>query len=137
MTTSGRAGRHLASAWHDVYKRDPAASEGYREAVRVVEVAAIPIVIPNDSGATLEKVIPALRNASNKWRIVLTPSGSDPVETVAHMCELLWKSQWDRHGVSDESVPLNVSLPEAQAAVHLASTLVQWFTSGAVMRAQP
>jgi hypothetical protein len=106
--------------------------------VRAVEVAAIPIVIPNDSGATLGRVIPALRDAPSKWRVVLTPSrGSNPVETVAHMCELLWKSQWDRHGVADESVPLNVSLEEAQTAVHLAATLVQWFTSGAVTLARP
>jgi hypothetical protein len=138
MSMAGRAGQHLAGAWTRAYGREPSASEAYREAVRAVEVAAIPIDIPNDSSATLGKVIAALRAAPSKWLVVLTPSGgSDPVETVTHMCELLWKSQWDRHGVADESVPLNVSLPEAQAAVHLASTLVQWFKSGAVTLAQP
>jgi hypothetical protein len=133
MSVAGRAGQHLAAAWTQVYGRQPSASEGYKEAVRAVEAAASPIVIPRDPQPTLGKIIPALRAAPSKWRVVLRPSsGPDPVETVAHMCELFWKSQRDRHGVIDESVPLNVSLEEAQAAVHLATTLVQWFTSGAV-----
>ena len=48
--------------------------------------------------------------------------------------ELLWKGQIDRHGTDDASTPLSVSQAEAEAAVHLAVTLVQWFTSGAVSR---
>ncbi|MGH8984178.1 MAG: hypothetical protein ACRDY6_09945 [Acidimicrobiia bacterium] len=133
MSASGRAGQYLAQAWNEAYGRDPSPGEAYRHAVRAVEVAAIPVVIPNDGSATLGKVITAMRDAPQKWSATLSPSdGSDPVEVVRGMCELLWRSQWDRHGVPDASVPFDVSSEEAEAAVHLATTLVQWFTGGTV-----
>jgi hypothetical protein len=46
------------------------------------------------------------------------------------MCKLIWKSQFDRHGTDDESVPLNASPQEADAALHLAITLVRYFAGG-------
>lgn len=50
------------------------------------------------------------------------------------MMRLQWKGQYDRHGSDDEETPLHVGQDEAEAAVHLAITLVQWFRSGAVAR---
>jgi hypothetical protein len=133
MSVSGRAGEHLAKAWNETYGRQPSPGEAYRHAVLAVEVAAIPVVIPNDGSATLGKVITAMHDAASKWSVALSPSdGSDPVEVARRMCELLWRSQWDRHGVPDESVPLEVSPEEAIAAVHLATTLVRWFAGGTV-----
>jgi hypothetical protein len=51
------------------------------------------------------------------------------------MLDLLWKSQLDRHGTPDETVPLSVSLEEAEATLHLALTLVHWFRTGAIKEA--
>jgi hypothetical protein len=51
------------------------------------------------------------------------------------MMRVLWKSQLDRHGTDNEAVPIEVSKDEAETALHLAITLVHWFTSGAVTRA--
>jgi hypothetical protein len=48
------------------------------------------------------------------------------------MLAQLWTSQLDRHGTDDESVPLTVSMEQAEAAVHLATTLVHWFRRGSV-----
>ena len=45
------------------------------------------------------------------------------------MAELLWQGMY-RHG--DESKPLTHSHEQAEAAIHLAATLVQWFRSGAM-----
>jgi hypothetical protein len=53
---------------------------------------------------------------------------------VVALLELVWKSQLDRHGTADPDVPLSVTHAEAEAAVHLAATLVQWFVTGAVAR---
>ena len=46
------------------------------------------------------------------------------------MLQMLWKSQLDRHGTADESVPLNVSIDEARDAVALATTLVHLAQQG-------
>ena len=135
ISIAGRAGQHLAAAWAKAYRRPLSSSESYREAVRAVEVAAIPIVVPEDPKATLGKIIGAIRDAPQKWNFVLSPSdGVIAVGVVRQMLELLWKSQLDRHGTTDETMPLEVSIEEARAAVHLATTLVQWFASGAVER---
>lgn len=46
------------------------------------------------------------------------------------MLRLLWKSEFDRHGTDDETVPLNVSIEEAQDAVALAMILVHLAQQG-------
>jgi hypothetical protein len=50
------------------------------------------------------------------------------------MMDLLWYGQIDRHGTDDETVPVNVTQKQAEAAVHAAVTLVEWFISGAFRR---
>lgn len=132
MSASGRAGKHLAKAWTEVYGRHPDASTAYREAVRAVEAIAGPIILPNDPKATLGMMIAAMRDAPQKWQVVLQPSSGDAVLMVMETMRLLWISQLDRHGTADESIPLHVSVEEAEAAVHLAVTLVHWFHSGAI-----
>lgn len=123
----GNPGLHLRVAWHRVYGRDPDPSGAYREAVRAVEAAAKPVVTPNDSIATLGKMIKAMRDKPEKWTAEL---GS--VAAVADMMGVLWTSQLDRHGTDDETVPLSASASQSEAAVHLAVTLVHWFQSGLV-----
>jgi hypothetical protein len=132
--THGRAGIHLRAAWTAAYSRESNPSHAYTKSVRAVEAAARPIVTPKDKLATLGKMIPALRNGGKKWEVVLTAPELDSVAAVASMCELIHKAQLDRHGTDDEDVPLDVSLQEAQAAVHVAATLVQWFSTGAIRR---
>lgn len=131
---SERVGTHLREAWQSIYGRNPDASKGYREAVRAVEAAATGVVLPADTSATLGKIIPALRDGAGNFRSVLAPTSGDPIATTVAMLELLWKSQLDRHGTPDPKAPLYVSLPEAEAALHLAATLVQWFGSAAITR---
>jgi len=88
------------------------------------------VITPNDSLATWGKMIKALRDKPQKWVAEL---GS--ISVVADMMGELWTSQLDRHGTDDESVPLSVSSAQAEAAVHLATTLVHWFKGGMVDRA--
>lgn len=130
MAQGGNAARHLSLAWHKVYGRTLDASSAFREAVRAVEAAAKPVVLPNDPVATLGKMIRALRDKPSKWQ-----SDLGTVEQVASMMDDLWTAQLDRHGTDDESVRLSVTPEEAEAAVHLAVLLVQWFRNGHVRTA--
>lgn len=119
---SQRAHQHLIRAWSKLAQRDPDPSGSYREAVRAVEAAAKPVVLPDDDLATLGKMFRAIRDKPSKWQFVL----GEPTD-VARMCELMWTSQLDRHGTDDNSVPLDASIQQADAAVHLAITLVRFF----------
>jgi len=131
-TTHGRAGEHLGRAWSAAYGRTPDRSKAYREAVRAVEAAAKPLITPDDSVATLGKMNKAMRSKPEKWQFLGAPDGA--MDTVITMAELLWTGQIDRHGTSDPEAPLDVTQEQAEAAVHLAATLVQWFSSGSIQR---
>jgi hypothetical protein len=116
---------YLSDAWGRAYGRNPDPSGAYREAVKAVEAAAKPVVTPNDTLATLGKMIPAIRDAPQKWAFAL----GDPL-AVAAMMEALWKGQHDRHGTDDETAPASVQQDEAEAAVQMALALVTYFASG-------
>lgn len=131
-----RAGRLLAGAWRHAFsmQRDPSAS--YRCSVRAVEAAAGPVLTPRDPRPSLGKMIPALRDGMQKWNFAFTvDSAVDPKNVLLQMMQLLWTNEYSRHVDSDPATPLHVSQEEAESAVVLALTLVNWFTSGAVVSA--
>jgi hypothetical protein len=136
MSASGRAGQHLAKAWMEVYGRHPDASTAYLEAVRAVEAIGSPVVSPKHPAPTLGTMIADMKNAPAKWTVALKPKAGDPVLMIRETMELLWTAELDRHGTADAKVPLHVSSQEAEAALHLAVTLVHWFHSGAI-RSKP
>jgi hypothetical protein len=130
-----RAGRYLAEAWHHMYGRDPHPGSAYREAVRAVEAAASPVVIPNSPRATLGTVIKALKDAPpGKFVTVFSDNSPavDPMTAIRGLMDLVWTNQLDRHGTADADVPLHVSREQAEAALHATVTLVQWFERGVV-----
>ena len=127
------ASHHLAEAWQAAYGLNGDPSKAYREAVKAVEFAVIPVVIPKDAGATLGKVLGQVRSDGD-WIIPLTreKDSGDVAGMLLSMLEALWVGQSDRHGSTLPPIPIT---PEAaQAAVLMATTLVQWFQSGAVRR---
>lgn len=131
-----RAGEYLNRAWAAAWGRSPDATAAYRDAVRAVEAAAIPIVVPNDRKATLGKVIGELGTNRDRFSIRLRPQPpTDGIEVLLAMMRLLWRSQLDRHGNPDVDQPRTVTHQEAQDAVILSATLVQLFASGGVTRA--
>ncbi|MFL5799803.1 MAG: hypothetical protein ACJ77A_17985 [Actinomycetota bacterium] len=137
VARTGRAGQYLALAWTDLYGRNPNPSGAYREAVKAVEAAAQPILLPQNDRATLGQLIAAVRDAPTKWTVNLKPSQGDPTTDLLGMMQLLWRAEYDRHGTASGEVPLQVGAEEAEAAVHLAATLVHWFHSGTVVRSSP
>jgi hypothetical protein len=131
----GNAAPHLAAAWNAAYGRHPQPSRAYSEAIKAVEGAGIPVVLPGRTGAkaTLGRVIQQLSDHSQDWRLAIsTPAPGAGITPLVDMLRLLWQGQTDRHGGSEPTAP--VSAEAAEAAVHLAITLVQWFQSGAVRR---
>jgi hypothetical protein len=134
ISGGGRAGQYLALAWADLYGRIPNPSGAFRESVKAVEAAAQPVLLPKNERATLGQMIAAVQDAPSKWTVNLRPSSGDPVGDLLGMLQLLWRSEYDRHGTNVDEVPLRVGAEEAEAAVHLAATLVHWFSAGAVTR---
>jgi hypothetical protein len=122
LPPASRAHRHLVTAWNKLSGRTPDPSGAYREAVRAVEAAAKPVVTPKDQLASLGKMIAAMRDKPEKWETTL-----GTVDDVRRLMESVWIGQLDRHGTDDESVPLNVSPQQADAAVHTCLTLVRLF----------
>jgi hypothetical protein len=123
------AARHLAAAWQATYGRDPSASVAYREAIRAVEAVVIPAVEPKNTKATLGTVLRTLRDQAASWELAILGLDRKPrdIFPLLSMLELLWQGQSDRHA------PITpVPLDAAMMAVHLATTLVQWFDSGSV-----
>jgi hypothetical protein len=131
-TPADTATAHLQVAWTKVYGRDPDPSGAYREAVKAVEAAAKPVLLPSDDRATLGKMIARLEQAPAKFAVSLTPSDFTAIEGVVGMAKLLWKAQRDRHGTDDPEGPVEISQEEAEAALWLAIALVQWFRTGAI-----
>jgi hypothetical protein len=61
---------------------------------------------------------------------VLRDSDKAPgAKSLAAMLRTLWRGHQSRHGRPDYT---DATLEEARAAVVLAATLVQWFTSGVI-----
>lgn len=121
-------GKHLSAAWNHAYGRSPDPRGAYREAVMAVEAASIPIVSPNNAKATLGTVIRDLRSTPQRWQFVMTRdlqvgSTIPPIEVVTNMATLLWVNQTDRHAPVQP-----ITQQQAEMAVHLALTLVHFFT---------
>jgi hypothetical protein len=131
---SADAADHLTNAWRHAYGIAPEATPAYGEAIRAVESAASRLVEPNNAKATLGTMIGAIRARPGAWTMAMTgPVGSTVDGTpVVEMMDLLWKGQTDRHG-ANPTIP--VTPKAAEAAVHLAVLLVQWWTSSGVTRA--
>lgn len=128
VDTAGAAGAHLADAWNAAYSRTPDPVKSYYESVKAVEAALASKISPNNSKATLGSMIADLKNKPEKWKFVI-PDGtrSKGVETLLGMMQVLWQRN-ARHGGPDHKPE---TLEEAQAAVHLAASLVQFGVSGA------
>ncbi|MXZ94965.1 MAG: hypothetical protein F4Y99_03455 [Acidimicrobiaceae bacterium] len=126
-TQPGRQAEHLQIAWAKCFGLHPDLNEACTEAVKAIEVAAKPVVTPDDPLATLGKMCGAIRDKPEKWE---TDSGFDgSVQTMLAMMDLVWKGQL-RHG--DEDAPLEASQEAAEMTVQTAVLLVSWFRSGRI-----
>lgn len=127
------AAKLLRDAWRRVYGLHPDPTTAYRQAVRAVEEVLCPQILPRDGQRTLGKAIAHLREGGHKWRFVLVDKdGADTVEPLVAMLDRLWTGQVSRHGGGKNSRDQTPS--EAEAAVHLAATLVQLLSTDGLSR---
>ena len=122
--TSGRdrSARHLQEAWSNAFKRDANLNAAGAAAVKAVEVAAKPVIIPDNDKATLGQIISAMRDKAEKWETDSEADGG--IETITDMMDQIWKGHY-RHG--DETKPFEASAAGTKMIVHLAVLLVHWF----------
>ena len=133
LPTAGSAADQLAAAWDAAYRLRPDPSAAYRDAIRAVESAAHAIIEPNNRSATLGTMLGQLRAEQQRYTLAIPgPHGVGSIGPLIAMLELLWRGQTSRHGAQTATRSENPE--EARMAVHLAVTLVQWFTTGAVRR---
>jgi hypothetical protein len=131
--SAGSSAEHLSNAWSTLHALRPDPSRAYSEAIKAVEAAAHAIVQPNHAKATLGTMLGELKNASHKFSLAIPgPTGSGDVAPLVAMIELLWTGQTSRHGA--QTPTRTETREEADMAVHLAVTLVQWFAAGAIIR---
>lgn len=130
----GNAGRRLALAWEAVYGLDSNPSHGYRLAVMAVEDAVMPVVSPNDQTGHLGKAIGSI--ASGSWTLphLREDTRAPSHDVLVSMMRLLWAGQHDRHGGPSAVGVSEVTQEEAESAIALAVTLVDWFATGKVQK---
>ncbi|PPK64197.1 hypothetical protein V5P93_006108 [Actinokineospora auranticolor] len=133
---AGEVSDLLRKAWGNAYGIHPDPSAAYRDAVRAVESAFVPVVSPTNTRASLGSVCKDLVNQSAKWELVLVDSHDRPtaIDPVVTLLNQLWTGQRSRHGGGANS--REQTQAEAEAAVHLAALAVQWITTG-VLRKKP
>lgn len=112
----------LRDAWVLAYGREPNPSDAWDHAIKAVEDILIPIVVPNQTEATLGHVIGTLKSNPQKFQVLL-----GGVQELLALLALIWPNP-DRHGGgADKRTP---APEEAEAAVQTAVLLVQWGRRG-------
>ncbi|WP_167502577.1 hypothetical protein [Streptomyces malaysiensis] len=124
-----QASEELRQAWDRAFSRGPDASDAWDHAIKAVEAVLIPVVVPKQEKAQLGHVVGSLRSQGARWRFILPGVKLDhSVEPLVSMLDALWPNP-DRHANGANRAP---TLEEAQAAVHLAVTIVQWARGSAL-----
>ena len=130
LSATDIASRKLQEAWSDAYGVNPRPSVAFMNAVVAVETAALTVIPVGAPEPTLSNLFSVLEAETPKWTLVLRDSDKAPgAKTLAGMMRALWRGHESRHGRPDYA---DATLEEARAAVILAATLVQWFTTGVV-----
>ncbi len=124
----GPAAEHLQTARDalDTLRPDPV--KAYSEAIKAVEAAGHTLIEPDNIRPTLGTMIREIR--TNPKQFSLTISGGR-AETLGHMMGLLWFGQTARHGGQAYQPETQ---EQAEMAISLAETLVEWFLSGRIQR---
>lgn len=132
-SAKGSAGDHLADAWNQAYGRSNDPVKSYSESIKAVEASLAPVVSSKNLKATLGTMIGEVRSNPSLYQFAIAEGAtSHAVQTVLGLMQVLWEGQTSRHGGVKPT--RHETVEEAQAAVHIAATLVQWATSGAFSR---
>jgi hypothetical protein len=132
IVTPSSASIELAEAWGQAYARNCNPGDAWDHAIKAVEAALIPIVVPRKATANLGDVIGQLRGQPHLWRLGIRGRNRDhSVEPLVAMLTLLWPDP-NRHGSSTPEAPATPE--EGRALVNLATTIVQWVSEDLIKR---
>ncbi|MEU0480910.1 hypothetical protein ABZ260_17190 [Streptosporangium sp. NPDC006013] len=128
------ASTRLKAAWSAAYGFHPDPEKAYSQAIKAAEAVVIPATIPNAGTPTLGTALKHLEDTAAKWTTVLDDKSGKPAsaEPVIGLIKMLWQGQRDRHAGGPTSKP--TTQEAAEAAVHAAILIVQWFNSSAVVK---
>ncbi len=128
-TADASAATHLAKAWSETFGKDKNPAHAHAEMIKAVESAAIPVVTPNNTKATLGTLIGQLAAQGSRYTTSGESAANDGVEAVVAMMKVVWQQQTDRHGA-------NPTIPATQDRVEfllpIAAALVHAFSNGHV-----
>ncbi|MFD9608782.1 hypothetical protein ACFWWS_05400 [Streptomyces sp. NPDC059083] len=125
-----QASGELRQAWDHAFSRSADASDAWDHAIKAVEAVLIPVVVPKQEKAQLGHVIGSLRSQGDRWSFILPGAKMDhSVDPLIAMLDALWPNP-DRHATGTQRTP---TLEEAQAAVHLSVSIVQWARTGSLI----
>jgi hypothetical protein len=119
-----QASAELSEAWSKAYGREPDQSDAWDHSIKAVEAVLRPIVCPNDTKATLGRIIGLLGSTTDPWKFLLRGQDRDySVDALVDMLKLMWPDP-NRHGSATPEPP--ATFEEARYVVQLAVTIVQW-----------
>ncbi|MEU4345594.1 hypothetical protein AB0H00_30810 [Nocardia sp. NPDC023852] len=119
---SDDAARELSEAWAQAYGRTPDPSDAWDHAIKAVEAALWPLVIPNNPKATLGSIEKAIEAKPSKWNFAIPSNSIGGVETLHALLKLMWPNP-DRHTTGATRPPTQ---QEAEGVVQIAVLIVQW-----------
>jgi hypothetical protein len=125
---------HLDAAWRAAYGIRPEPTVAYAEAIKAIEAAVIPVVLPADPRATLGKALAHLRGTADQWELGISDADGAPagVAPLVSLLGLIWQGHRDRHAGTPTAV--RVSPEAAEMAVHAAAMTVHWISRHGLRR---
>jgi hypothetical protein len=128
----GSTSAELKEAWTRAHARQTNPGDAWDHAIKAVEAALIPIVVPKKSKPNLGDVIGQLRGQPHLWKLGARGQNRDhSIEPLVAMLTLLWPDP-NRHGSPTPEPPATAE--EGRAMVNLALTIVQWAREGLIVR---
>ena len=111
----------IATAWASAFGVRPDPSDAWDHAIKALEALLIPVVVPNQTNATLGHVVGAIKTDSSRWTIDLQTNGDlTDGQTLLGLLQLVWANP-DRHANANQRTP---SLAEAEKIVKVAVLII-------------
>lgn len=126
IRTQDEASNELIEAWSRAYGKEEDASDAWDHAIKAVEAALIPVLVPNKDKPNLGSALGELRSNARHWTFGVD-GDSEGVEKVLR---LMWPNP-DRHAGTERRTP---TIEEARGVLHLAITVVQWTRIGLITK---
>lgn len=135
IARGGQSAEWMEKAWRAMYGREPDAAAARGFAIKAIESALKPVVLPADSSATLGRMLGELRKQSDRFVFALDDApGGEGLRALTVLVDRIWKSQTDRHGSDAPATVASVSDEAGIACLQIALAVVQLSSTGVVAR---